>query len=89
MARARREVGGLMAVAPQQASVVHGDHEHRVAAASVAVGSLVRVRPGEHVPCDGEVEVGDIRRERIDAHGRAGADHEAPRRPGLRRDLQQ
>ncbi len=58
MARARREVGGLMAVAPQQASVVHGDHEHRVPAASVAVGSLVRVRPGEHVPCDGEVEVG-------------------------------
>ena len=58
MARARREVGGLMAVAPQQASVVHGDHEHRVAAASVAVGSLIRVRPGEHVPCDGEVENG-------------------------------
>jgi Zn2+/Cd2+-exporting ATPase len=58
MARARREVGGLMAVAPQQASVVHGDHEHRVPAASVALGSLVRVRPGEHVPCDGEVEAG-------------------------------
>ncbi|MCB1020472.1 MAG: cation-translocating P-type ATPase, partial [Acidobacteria bacterium] len=53
MARARRELGGLMAVAPQQASVVHGDHEHRVPAVSVAVGSLVRVRPGEHVPCDG------------------------------------
>ena len=58
MARARREVGGLMAVAPQQASVIHGDHEHRVAAASVAVGALIRVRPGEHVPCDGEVENG-------------------------------
>ncbi len=58
MARARREVGGLMAVAPQQASVIHGDHEHRVAAASVAVGALIRVRPGEHVPCDGEVEHG-------------------------------
>ena len=58
MARARREVGGLMAVAPQQASVVHGDHEHRVPAASVAVGSLVRVRPGEHVPCDGKVAAG-------------------------------
>ena len=58
MARARREVGGLMAVTPQQASVMHGDHEHRVAAASVAVGALIRVRPGEHVPCDGEVENG-------------------------------
>lgn len=58
MARARREVGGLMAVAPQQASVIHSDHEHRVPAASVQVGSLVRVRPGEHVPCDGEVEAG-------------------------------
>ncbi|MXY69232.1 MAG: cation-translocating P-type ATPase [Acidobacteriia bacterium] len=58
MARARRELGSLMAVAPQQASVVHGDHEHRVPAASVAVGALIRVRPGEHVPCDGEVENG-------------------------------
>ena len=58
MARARKEVGGLMDVAPQQASIVHGDHEHRVPAASVAVGSLVRVRPGEHLPCDGEVEAG-------------------------------
>ncbi|MYB51634.1 MAG: cation-translocating P-type ATPase [Acidobacteriia bacterium] len=58
MARARREVGGLMEVAPEQASVVHGDHEHRVPAASVAVGALIRVRPGEHVPCDGEVENG-------------------------------
>ncbi|MDE0263080.1 MAG: cation-translocating P-type ATPase [Bryobacterales bacterium] len=58
MARARREVGGLMEVAPQQASVVHGDHEHRVPAASVAVGALIRVRPGEHLPCDGEVENG-------------------------------
>lgn len=58
MGRARRELGVLMAVAPQKASVVHGDHEHRLAAANVPVGSLIRVRPGEHVPCDGEVEEG-------------------------------
>ncbi len=58
MARARRALGGLMAVAPQQASVVHGDHEHRIPAQSVPVGTLVRVRPGERIPCDGTVEAG-------------------------------
>jgi len=58
MGRARRELGDLMAVAPQKAAVIHGDHEHRVAVPSVPVGSLIRVRPGEHIPCDGVVEAG-------------------------------
>ncbi len=56
--RARREVGSLMAATPQSASVVHGDREHRVAVDFVSVGSLVRVRPGESIPCDGTVESG-------------------------------
>ncbi len=55
MQRARREVGGLIAIAPQEASVVHGDHEHKVAIDRVSVGATVRVRPGESIPCDGEV----------------------------------
>lgn len=56
--RARREVGGLVASAPQHASVVEGETERRVAVDLVSVGSLVRVRPGESIPCDGTVESG-------------------------------
>jgi len=58
IARARAEVGDLLALAPQKASVVHGDHEHRVSVERVKIGSLVRVRPGEYIPCDGIVRDG-------------------------------
>ncbi|MBI4889707.1 MAG: cadmium-translocating P-type ATPase [Acidobacteria bacterium] len=55
---ARDSVAKLLAVAPAEAAVVHGDHEHRVMVESVAVGSRVRVRAGERIPCDGEVAQG-------------------------------
>ena len=58
MSRARNAVRSLIEVAPQEASVVHGDHEHRMAADRVEPGATVRVRPGEHVPCDGKVTGG-------------------------------
>jgi Cd2+/Zn2+-exporting ATPase len=56
--RARNAVEALMQVTPGHASVVHGDHEHRMPVAEVKVGSVVRVRPGERIPCDGEVSFG-------------------------------
>ncbi len=55
LARARNAVTALMQFAPGEASVVHGDHEHKVPVAHLKVGSVARVRPGERVPCDGEV----------------------------------
>ncbi|MBL8210665.1 MAG: heavy metal translocating P-type ATPase [Bryobacterales bacterium] len=55
MARARNAVSSLLEVAPTQASVVHHDHEHQVAVDKVKVGDIVRVRPGERMPCDGDV----------------------------------
>lgn len=58
MERARREVRELMQVAPPEASVLHEDHEHRVPVERVEVGSIIRVRPGERVPCDGDVVSG-------------------------------
>jgi len=58
MNRVRREVGGLMENAPEQATLVHHDHEHRVPVEQVAAGSTVRVRPGERIPCDGRVTSG-------------------------------
>jgi Cd2+/Zn2+-exporting ATPase len=58
LARARHAVEGLMKVTPGEATVLHGDHEHRVPVAHVKVGAIVRVRPGERIPCDGEVAAG-------------------------------
>ena len=56
--RARDAIGALLRIVPATASVVHGDHEHRVPVDRVAVGTHVRVRPGERIPCDGEVTEG-------------------------------
>jgi Cd2+/Zn2+-exporting ATPase len=58
LARARNAVEGLMRVTPGEAAVIHGDHEHRVPVSQIKVGALVRVRPGERIPCDGEVSAG-------------------------------
>ncbi len=56
--RARKAIGSLVRISPAMASVVHGEHEHRVTVDRVAVGAHVRVRPGERVPCDGVVTGG-------------------------------
>jgi Cd2+/Zn2+-exporting ATPase len=57
--RARNAIGGLMALAPDQAEVRGGDGAwQRVAARSVAVDAVVRIRPGERVPLDGVVTAG-------------------------------
>lgn len=56
--RARSAIGSLMSVSPTTAEVVHGDHEHRLPVDRVTVGTVVRVRPGERVPCDGKVTSG-------------------------------
>ena len=56
--RARNAIGSLLRISPAMASVVHGDHEHRLPVNRVVVGARVRVRPGERIPCDGEVTEG-------------------------------
>ena len=57
--RARNAIGSLLRIAPATAAVVHGDHEHRMPVDRVPVGAHVRVRPGERIPCDGEVTEGN------------------------------
>jgi len=57
--RARDAIGSLLRITPATASVVHGDHEHRLPVDRVAVGARVRVRPGERVSCDGAVVDGN------------------------------
>ncbi len=63
-ARARARASGaiqkLLALAPEEATVVHEDgRERRVPLARVKVGDVVLVRPGERVPVDGEVVAGE------------------------------
>jgi Cu+-exporting ATPase len=50
---------GLLRLAPSNARRVEADDEHEVPIASVHVGDLLRVRPGERIPVDGAVTEGD------------------------------
>ena len=57
--RARRAVQSLMQLAPEQATVQQADGRWRdMPARDVPVGALVRVRPGERIALDGQVESG-------------------------------
>lgn len=60
--RARRRTGAaireLLSLAPPVARVVENGHEHEVPLAQVHAGDLLRVRPGDKVPVDGEVTDG-------------------------------
>lgn len=54
--RARNAIRGLMAMTPERATVQQADHSWRlVEARTVAIGAVVRLRPGERVPLDGKV----------------------------------
>ena len=48
----------LTRLAPREARVVRGEAEEVVPVEQLAVGDLIRVRPGERVPADGTVESG-------------------------------
>jgi P-type Cu+ transporter len=56
--RARRAVKDLAALAPQTARVERDGQEVTVRATEVQPGETVVVRPGEHIPVDGEVVTG-------------------------------
>jgi len=56
--RARHAIEGLMAMAPEMATVQRGEQWESVPAAGVAIGTRVRVRPGERIALDGEVVMG-------------------------------
>ena len=59
LTRAKNAVAALLALAPQEATVIGDDgSEAVVAAEAVPVGARVRLRPGERVALDGTVEAG-------------------------------
>jgi Cu+-exporting ATPase len=61
-ARARKRlsdaVRGLLALQPKMARRVRGDDEEEIPIAALRLGDLVRVRPGERIPADGNVVTG-------------------------------
>jgi len=59
MDRARGAIRALMEVAPAEALVRRGETEVRVGVDDVRVGDRVLVRPGEKIPLDGRVVVGE------------------------------
>src|SRR5664280_1870958 len=56
--RTSQAIKKLMNLAPRTAIVVQGDREVELPVAEVEVGDIIRVRPGEKVPVDGEVVTG-------------------------------
>ena len=57
--RARNAIKSLLDLAPQDAEVQQADGQwQRMPTAAVAVGAIVRLRPGERVPLDGMVTAG-------------------------------
>ncbi|RYX97847.1 MAG: heavy metal translocating P-type ATPase [Comamonadaceae bacterium] len=58
--RARNSIKGLLAMAPEEALVLGPDASwSAMPSASVAIGAVVRIRPGERVPLDGVVTKGN------------------------------
>ncbi len=58
LARTRSSIRDLMELAPQHARVISGASATDTPLDAVAVGALVRIRPGERVPLDGIVAAG-------------------------------
>jgi Cd2+/Zn2+-exporting ATPase len=57
--RARNAIKGLIALVPEEADVLQADHAWKTQpSAGIALGAIVRIRPGERVPLDGVITEG-------------------------------
>ncbi len=56
--RTRTSIRSLFELAPEEATLLRDGHELRVRAASLALDDIVRIRPGERVPVDGDIVSG-------------------------------
>lgn len=77
--RARRAVAALLDLSPQTARVMTGSGEQEVPVASVVVGSVVIIRPGDRVPLDGTILAGASS---IDQAPLTGESLPVPKEPG-------
>ena len=56
--RTSESIKKLMGLQPRTATVIHGDAESELPIEEVEEGDVIRVRPGEKIPVDGEVLTG-------------------------------
>lgn len=56
--RTRNSIRSLFELAPEEAMLVRDGQEMKVRAATLQPGDIVRIRPGERVPVDGEIVSG-------------------------------
>ena len=56
--RSRRSIQALLEVRPDTANLVVGEQTITVSPEQVKIGAMIRVRPGEKVPLDGEIMAG-------------------------------
>lgn len=57
--RTKHTIESLVRLRPNEAAVLRDDKELRVDIKTLSIGDLVRIRPGEHIPVDGEVVEGE------------------------------
>jgi Cd2+/Zn2+-exporting ATPase len=76
--RAERAVASLMTLAPDRVTLLDNLIERVVAPESVAVGSLIAVKPGERIGLDGEVAAGRSRVNQAPVTGEAAPVEKAP-----------
>ncbi|MBQ9537939.1 MAG: heavy metal translocating P-type ATPase [Treponema sp.] len=55
----RKSISTLVDIRPDKASIKHGDSVEEVLAASVNVGDIIIVKPGERIPLDGKILKGN------------------------------
>ncbi len=56
--RSRKAIKNLLEIKQPYANLVVGEEEQKVALSEIVVGNIIRVKPGEKIPLDGEITEG-------------------------------
>jgi Zn2+/Cd2+-exporting ATPase len=76
--RARASIQSLTALIPKTALLVEGDTVREVDAANLERGCLIRVRPGDRIPADGEIRDGESSIDESPVTGESAPRHKRP-----------
>ncbi len=76
--RTKRSIESLMQLRPSEATLVRDGEEIRVGIATLEIGDLIRLRPGERVAVDGEVIEGETWIDESTITGESEPVHKAP-----------
>ncbi|CAN5603594.1 N/A [soil metagenome] len=78
MYRTTRSIGSLIQLRPREASRVENAREVRVLIEDLSIGDLVRIRPGERFPVDGQVVDGETWADESTLTGESRPVHKRP-----------